>query len=46
MVKFTEWNAATAMSKLQYFNGAKVRYVLLAGGRKVVGDFADRLFKL
>jgi hypothetical protein len=34
------------MPKLQHFNGAKVRYVFLAGGRKVVGDSANRLFKL
>jgi hypothetical protein len=46
MVKFTDRNAATAMPKLQCFNGAKVRYVFLAGRRKVVGDSADRLFKL
>jgi hypothetical protein len=32
MVKFTERNAATAMPKLQRFNGAQVRYIFLAGG--------------
>jgi hypothetical protein len=46
MVKCTVRNAATAMSRLRFFNGAQGGYVLLAGGRQVVDNPAPYLFKL